>query len=395
MTQRSNSTRRAAGFTLLEIMVSLAIGGIAISSMYAIGASTTRHFREQQRVSSTQTSVRSAMDQLKRDFQRAGFLATPNASLGGEACATPPSNIDDTASNPSRRLAAVSSYVKNATEPTSLDPDSLNSWDSVDRAWLMGNYSTSGEYGGITVAADGLTITIPMTSQSFRRDFTEWTGATAGQCNTDAFASAFPVGRLVRVHSLSERNFFSKISASSCVGGGPVTVTLTNVIPTSCNVNAGWIAPINTMYYHVENAPANSSQLSRGATNRVSVLRRTEVKPDDKDNPLTPGGTSVPLEDRSLLDFVVLFTVDFMMSQATPMRVNFAPGLDTLVRSNPEQIRGVIIEIAARTAEHEPEFFNAANGLSFRVLALPTRGAARVRRLRAELLMPNIAYRGL
>jgi hypothetical protein len=56
-------------------------------------------------------------------------------------------------------------------------------------------------------------------------------------------------------------------------------------------------------------------------------------------------------------------------------------------------VRGVIIDLAARTTEHEPEFTTNIRLLSFQVLSTP--GGARVRQLHAELLLPNIAYRGL
>ncbi|KAF0166734.1 MAG: hypothetical protein FD160_4059, partial [Caulobacteraceae bacterium] len=74
------------GFTLLELMVALTVGGIAISSMYAIGAGSTRVFRQQNDIANAQTTLRMAMDQVKRDIARAGYLGTPDASLPGQGC---------------------------------------------------------------------------------------------------------------------------------------------------------------------------------------------------------------------------------------------------------------------------------------------------------------------
>ncbi|MFW5921446.1 MAG: PilW family protein, partial [Polyangiales bacterium] len=59
--KRTRHNRRAsktAGFTLLELMVALVAGLIAISSIYFVSAASTRHFHEQQRIAQTQMSLR-------------------------------------------------------------------------------------------------------------------------------------------------------------------------------------------------------------------------------------------------------------------------------------------------------------------------------------------------
>ena len=47
----------------------------------------------------------------------------------------------------------------------------------------------------ISIGTDDKTIAIPMNWQSFRRDFTAWAGATAGECDSAAFAAAKEEGR--------------------------------------------------------------------------------------------------------------------------------------------------------------------------------------------------------
>ncbi|HET6339704.1 MAG TPA: prepilin-type N-terminal cleavage/methylation domain-containing protein, partial [Polyangiales bacterium] len=96
---RTRKPRSQFGFTVVELMVSLCVGGIAISSLYAVGAASTRHFREQQRISTTQSSLRSAMNQIKRDFARAGYLATPNVAANGESCGVAPTAPVNDSSN--------------------------------------------------------------------------------------------------------------------------------------------------------------------------------------------------------------------------------------------------------------------------------------------------------
>ena len=65
-TDRARSRR--AGFTLIEMMVALAAGGLVIAAVFTLGGASARHFQEQQRVGVTQRSVRMAMERLRRRF---------------------------------------------------------------------------------------------------------------------------------------------------------------------------------------------------------------------------------------------------------------------------------------------------------------------------------------
>jgi hypothetical protein len=379
-------------------MVSLCVGGIAISSLYAVGAASTRHFREQQRISTTQSSLRAAMNQLKRDFARAGFLATPNASVNGEFCGArlgaPLNSSSNTAGE--GRLAAISAFHKNVAKPTELDPDNLNEKLAiVDDVILMGNYATSGEYMNIQMSGDNKTVFVPTTSQSFTRDFTNWYasgGVAAGACNNTALQTAFPNGRLVRIRNRVNTSGFAQVDRADC-GAGTAQIALQSHV-NCCNPNGGWIAPVNTIRYHAANASADAemSRVRIDKLNRVAQLRRTEMDPAAKDKPLVrPDGTNTPVDDRAILDYLVRFTVDFILRTANPNTISIAPATEAAVQANPEYVRGAIIELAARTAEHEPDMdvrLNTSRLPPFRVFK--TQGAARTRSLRAEIFIPNV-----
>lgn len=389
---------RKQGFTLVEIMVALTVGGIAIGSLYAVGSASTRHFRDQQRISAAQTSLRSAMDELKHDFQRAGYMSTPNSQVAGEACNTP-ANID----GPNNRLAAVFWYAKNVAAPGKLDPKGMNVKPdgttpfTVDDVILTGNFATSGEYPNITIESDGVTIRVPMSWQSFRRDFTEWTGTTAGDCNAAAFDQAFPPGRLVRLHSKTGSMFYSRVSRTSCAGNGRegssdfATVRLVDAVPTVCNMTGGWIAPVNAMHYSVVDATKEED----ASDQRMTVLRRTEVQSNAHQTPLSSvGNNGTPIEDRALLDYVVRFNVDFIMRATNTPTMDYTLRPYSDFQSFPERIRGVVLHLAVRTSQPEPDFTSMVPDAMFRVNSTGV-GAARVRHARAELLLPNLASRGL
>jgi hypothetical protein len=101
-------------------------------------------------------------------------------------------------------------------------------------------------------------------------------------------------------------------------------------------------------------------------------------------------GTAV--DDRAILDYVVRFTVDFIVRTTDANTISIVPATEAVVQANPEFVRGAIIELAARTAEHEPDMdvsLTTARLPPFRVFK--TQGAARTRSLRAEIFIPNVA----
>jgi hypothetical protein len=392
---------------MIELMIALTCGGIAISSMYAIGSASIRTFRAQDRIATTQSSLRSAMAQVKRDFQRAGFQGTPNIDLPGERCTPPvgPPLNSTVVGYKNGRLAAISAYRQkvDATEGgfEDLDPKPLNTWNRIDDVILTGNYSTSGEYMGVLVVGAGKGLTVPYSTQGFARDFTHWYDVSgserAGDCNVGALQTAFTKGRLVRVHTLSDLNAFLPIESAICDSVNNVAqINLTETVPSSCNATSGWLSPLNTIRYWVKNAGGTAA--SR-AGNRIAVLHRTEVDPNKKEEALVVdqlGGGSRVVDDRMVLDYVVHFRVDFLLRGNNLNTVNFVPATQDEVAKNPERVRGAIIELGARTAEHEPDMDAKLLKTSFPPFRVyDTRGAARTRVLKAELLLPNLANEGL
>lgn len=369
-------------------MVALAAGGIALTSLYAIGSASTRHFREQQRISAAQTSLRAAMDVLKHDFQRAGFMGTPLAAAAGESCVSTDGLVDGLS-----KLAAVAGYVQSDGLPNNLDSQAqaLNdaTFFNADRVWLTGNYATSGEYAEIALDSTNMVVTIPTNWQSFRRDFSTWNKTNASTCDNEAFQAAFVPGRLVRLHSLNGGFFYAAITSAVCVDDTQAQVKLKTAVPTSCGMTGGWIAPVNTIQYGVEAATA----AEQGNDPRMTMLRRTEVRPELRGATLVDATSGVAIDSRAILDNVVRFRLDFIANDGTAV-TNFLPIAAANVRNNPESLRGVIIDVAVRTAQQEPNFLSQVLGAAF-ILDSKARGAARVRRARAELLLPNIANRRL
>jgi prepilin-type N-terminal cleavage/methylation domain-containing protein len=73
----------AKGFTLIELMVTLVILGVAATFIYAVFITQHDSYIAQQDVSETQQDVRVGLDMLTRDLRAAGYGVPAGVSLGG------------------------------------------------------------------------------------------------------------------------------------------------------------------------------------------------------------------------------------------------------------------------------------------------------------------------
>src|SRR5690606_7579326 len=196
------SPRRSEGFTLVELMAALVTGAIAITAIYTVSASSSRHFHEQQRVAQAQMALRMAMAQVRSDVARAGLYGTANSDTGN------PTNLR-ACPRPSPRLHAVE-LLQNP------DGDSFPEFAAneieYDRVRLVGNYATTSGYVAMG-ATSANELRFDTTAQAFRRDF-----VVGNEVSEPAFGAAFQVGRMVHVRSLQATSSFAPIT-SVTVGG--------------------------------------------------------------------------------------------------------------------------------------------------------------------------------
>jgi type II secretory pathway pseudopilin PulG len=71
-------SRSRAGFTLIELTVALLAGLIVAMGIVGLSRSATATFHEEIRTAAAEASVRSAIDRLRSDLQRAGYMSTAN-----------------------------------------------------------------------------------------------------------------------------------------------------------------------------------------------------------------------------------------------------------------------------------------------------------------------------
>jgi len=404
--------RKSQGFTLVELMVALMAGSIAISTIYAISSVSARHFHEQQRIARLQMSVRMAMSQLTRDISRAGFLGTPNSRRERACGVSPP--------------AALQAIEYLYDEDTGRLPNASENRVRADRIRLTGNYVTDDRYI-VRLDGAGRTLLLQPEWQAFRRSF----GVPGTTYSGDDFQAVFSEGRTVHVISPYGAHFFPRIAASS---GTQRSITVNPPIPYAAPCAGGgtageWtVAPLSRIEYLVSD-PSTSTDYGRnirppGGRYPTSVdsdfrgqfqssLVRREIRfanpmGASSSNLIVREGSRNAREERVVMEYVAAVEFEFVFDRQRTR--GSAPDLwrpastalreaEDRMRSNPEQARSVLVTLSGRTAEQNDRFrfvTRAAGSPLTRYRVNPRLpGAARVRTATAEVFLPNLAARNL
>lgn len=403
--------RRAGrrGFTLIELMVALGMTGVVAVGLYSLSAVSAQTFQQQQRVSEMQLRLRTALETLRADIQRAGYMASPGAQRRADPRVCP---------EPNEQLQAVfASYPANPTHNTA-----ENLFINPVRLVLTGNYVTSDEYRIMGIV--GNTLLLQHKSPTYFDRLND----------VNAFNRVFPRGRLVRVQGANGQMQFARVQSSSHQPtNAPATayprVVLDRVLATlgsaaavggavnGCGIPGlgvgATVAPLSAIEYTIGSAAAElplayggPAEFSLGKTD----LLRWVVDPG------AGAGTynRVPNAVRIVAEYAVDFDVaavfdDAPAIAAEPLLVRTAYGMPTVSRlgsvlvaaNNPQRVRSLIVRLSVRERTQDRDFFwvrrgSAAEALTrFRVSLGADPGAARVRSATMEVELPNVAARHL
>ncbi|MCB2020351.1 MAG: prepilin-type N-terminal cleavage/methylation domain-containing protein, partial [Burkholderiaceae bacterium] len=265
---RARRKKSEAGFTLLELMVALVAGLIAILAIYYMSSASAHHFNEQQRLAQSQMALRMATERIRRDVQRAGFTAVPNTSRV-QTCQSPPGGT---------HMAAIE-FLDNADFARLQQPASNPNLAQADRLRLFGNFSTGFKYmvRGVT----GNTVVLQQNWQAFQASFGD-------PANYDGalFAEVFRPGRWVHLDNRKGQHVFSQITG---VNAANRSFTINPAPQNSCAVSHDAIVtPLQRIEYAVvdETDPeltaifANDvSENERGFGNSILVRREIDFSP--------------------------------------------------------------------------------------------------------------------
>ncbi len=389
---RPRSAAAESGYSLVELMVALTAGALVIASTYYIGAASSRHFQEQQRVGQTQTAVRLAMDLVQRDLARAGYLGTSN------------SQRDQRCRAPAVELQAVE-FENNADSGEI--PNAVLNRVSADRLRLVGSYATNDAFFATGLDAGGSTIFLQTSWQAFRRNFgLPPIDATA----TGNFASVFAPGRMLRIRTQAGNVFYTTINSASAAAASVTFAPALGVggICVGGLADGATVSVLSRIEYRVDDGGGfDSTALNPAGSDFVegqrTFLLRREVTFGAA--PTVVAGTDqVVLEN--VVDFNLDFVVDQQVTRTLPANLQRIDGAASAILfgslaaaaagAAPERARTAIVSLSARTADQDPSFRYLARAAGdpltrFKVTvnaAYP--GAARVRSLTSEVQLSNL-----
>lgn len=399
-------TDRRAGFTLIELMVALVAGLVVISAAYYIGGASARHFAEQQRIGQTQTAVRMAMMQLEADIERAGLHGSPNSTSAPNCGVAPPNRIQAVDFTPDHYTGALPNAGNNPGV-------------AADRLILTGNYATSDAYLVNTLGPTGGQVVLQPNWQAMRRDFGQWGTPdpldvpAPPPFDVDRFQQVFRAGRMLRLLTTAGKELFVTIQGTD-PGGAGMQGPVINISP---NIPVGdlcvggladgaLVAPLVRIEYAVVDPagdaslavltdPASNAALEAALGRNNAVLVRREL---DFNGAVIAGTTRIVME--FVADFQFSFVFDTSAPGVPPNLIRATDGAAVgILNATPEQLRSVSIDLAARTRQHEARFAfvprtdPAVQPLTSYQVTTNVPGAARVRSLHSEVLLPNVAYR--
>jgi type II secretory pathway pseudopilin PulG len=401
---------RSAGFTLIELTVALLAGLIVAMGIVGLSRSATATFHEEMRTAAAEASLRSAIDRLRADLQRAGYMSTANIQTDPNypALRAPGAFVNNlTSINASMqgilRLAAVrmadggsaslNGLALSAQQSPGLAPDYIE---------ISGNMTTADQFEVAVIqppAGNCQRILLVPTSPAMYR--LNAVGAAAAPNEMRNIFQPVPSGLttqfIVRiVDDTGHAQFMATCPESTpppagftTLTGGPlpypyVDVDSTNtplIAPSAQSVSTAsgycagrcWVNPVQTVRWEITGPGGKDAEPAQ----YVNALDNTSLPPYPQDNnkydlmrsyvdatgALVPQTSEIVAEYAVDLDFA--FTVDQGLNNAQPSLTTY--GFDNTVGNNlwaydiskvvptqnvgPQRIRAVRVRLATRTAQ--------------------------------------------
>lgn len=431
---------------MVELIVALLAGLIVAAGIVTLSREATNTFHEEARASAAEAGLRAAVDRLRADLQRAGFMSTGNI-INDPSIAAPlgQPHVPAGAPLPIQNLASIyyvpgGSLTKNlsALNPslTSAQTPALNP-DLID---VAGNMTTADQFDVAYIAPAATncqTIWLSPTSPAMYRLMGNGNAGTAelqAIFQPDPALKAQFIVRLVDDTGRSQYLLTCSTGAAGVTGGQPwvsvqITTTPLQTAQTTGTVSGlsgyaagrAWVNPVQIVQWEI------TSSASTGDAEPAQFVNGLEATSDGGTDPTkydlmrsyidANTGAIVPASSEIIAEYAVdlgfAFTVDNGNSLSTTPTIVTYPfnnaqngtvaGIITNVNATPEKIRAIRTRLAVRAAQPDrtlpislsPTNYGSDTYLYRYCVAqcpTPPSGAlawARVRTVTTEVALPN------
>lgn len=421
--------RRPQGFTLVELMIAMALMGVLTAMIYGLFARTSDSLAEAEALSTTLDRARFAISEIRSDLQMAGSHGSSN-SLGADPWVQPPRpeivvqpiRVHDEWTDQSVYTGAIAGLA--AANPES----KFNSFIVIGAI----DYPMSFMANGLTFAGENVSMTITPTERGLGRlqrmdPFFVTTQSDlnpAGEFATNFGAAGNRMnGRLVRI---MDQNGFMQFGGVGAYNGNTAELRVDSVAIRENDGGPGLeryvepdvehdIAFLDAYYYHVRPSAVEPTNLQL-LRSRIDLLQLARVEGALGQTVLE--GLIIDGETVVVADYVVDFRVWFecvnaagQMEDFWPQTWDFDPSAQTCISANAqnseiERARVAHVRLSLRTDTENPNRphftlegqspgLDEDGQLATYDVVPEARGAAAVMTVQTSIDLVNLAIRGV
>jgi len=380
----------------MELLVAIGLSAIVAVGLYSISLVASQTFQQQQRISEVQLRLRSAIELLRSDVQRAGYMATPSSVADPSVCPKPTDVIQ-----------AVQ-LLRESSNPT--HEASLNAGISPVRLVMTGNYVNTDEY--LVMGIQGNLVYLQQHAPAYAQRIASAT----------TFREIFQ-GRTVRITGTNGQTQFNQVIEATWQSPSGTAYPSLRLVSEPVIIGSGatgcgiaglgvgaTISPIISIQYRIASTATSQPTANVGvpaSTTGKTDLVREEVVPNA--NLLTPIANTQRIAAEYAVDFDVAGVFDTGIG-LEPVHVRHPFGAENNFlllgvagagASAPHRLRALSVRLSVRDRVQDPDFAWVARGDGgadplTRFKVMPNQiGAARVRSVTTEITLPNLAYRNV
>ena len=386
--------QKQRGFTLVELMIALFIGSIAILSIYEVFRSNTRQYYVQEQQLEMVESTHLALEFMKEELQSAGRLSTRQASLPLRNQARPDPQFCG-------RQLPVSSIALFNNEERGVRPDfpqilsQFGNLPRPDRVRLLVDVSGATP---LRVLSGSLQLRVA----PFERQHTEAAQRALSLRSEARFRRLYDEQALLRVSNVSNRRYDLLPIRERSFNNGSPEVTVSRSPCVDCSAGGCLINPVHWIEYVVLADPEDPERLRTRLVRRRLGLQGAIFGETLAGEALTLASHVVNLQLWGLYDTHQLNQIPFIPPDPdlSDDLGNWPAAIEEQVlEARPQRVRGLELMIAVRSAREDPELtvpvdlegVRGPQALSW--FALNDRsqdGFARVRTVIARTATPNL-----